>query len=108
MDEYGGDEKATHMAPMPASLADSIIGYDWRRDAIGASDSRVYRLHGRVDAPDLFLKHGKDKAANEIDAEMARLRWLAPRLPAPKLIQFHRTDDEAWLLVSALPGQTAG
>jgi aminoglycoside 3'-phosphotransferase-1 len=38
---------------------------------------------------------------------MVRLRWLSKRLPTPEVRQFVWSRDEAWLLMTALPGRTA-
>ena len=96
-------------AAMPASLRAAVAGYRWARDSIGASDAAVYRLQGRNGAPDLYLKHGRGPAAADLADEAARLRWLAPQLPVPAVLQFARVaaPDQAWLLTAALPGKTA-
>lgn len=96
-------------AAMPASLRAAVAGYRWARDSIGESDAAVYRLQGRNGAPDLFLKHGRGLAAADLADEAARLRWLAPQLPVPAVVQFARVadPDQAWLLTAALPGKTA-
>lgn len=92
---------------VPASLAARLDGYLWRRDAVGESGGAVYRLYGKAGAPDLYLKHGGADVANEIGAEMVRLRWLAAHLPAPRVEGFVDTGHESWLLMSAMPGKTA-
>lgn len=94
---------------MPASLRTAVAGYQWTRDSIGASDAAVYRLQGRDGAPDLYLKHGRGPAAADLADEAARLRWLAPHLPVPVVVQFGQAADrqQAWLLMTALPGTTA-
>lgn len=102
-------KQAAVTAAMPASLRAAVAGYRWVRDTAGESDAAVYRLQGRDGAPDLFLKHGKGVAAADITEEMARLRWLAPYLPVPAVLQFAQAADpqQAWLLTAALPGKTA-
>jgi aminoglycoside 3'-phosphotransferase-1 len=92
---------------LPAGLSAELAGYLWSRDLVGASDSDVYRLHGKANAADLFLKHGRNDAADDLTDEMARLLWLGRHMPVPAAIHFVRTKDEAWLLTAALPGQTA-
>ena len=96
-------------AAMPASLAGAVAAYRWARDSIGASDAAVYRLQGRDGAPDLYLKHGTGAATADLVDEQARLRWLAQYCPVPAVVQFARvTDpDQAWLLMTAMPGATA-
>ena len=102
-------KQAAVTAAMPASLSAAIAAYAWVRDRAGESGAAVYRLQGRAGAPELFLKHGKDGMAAEIADEMARLRWLAPHLPVPAVLQFACVADpqQAWLLMTALPGATA-
>ena len=101
--------QSTVTAAMPASLRAAVAAYQWTRDSVGESDAAVYRLRGKGAAPDLYLKHGRGSAAAGIADELARLRWLAPFLPVPALVQFARVADpeQAWLLLTALPGTTA-
>jgi aminoglycoside 3'-phosphotransferase-1 len=88
-------------------MAVELADYQWARDTTGESGGAVYRLHGKPDAPDLFLKHGRGGIADDITDEMVRLRWLATHLPVPVIAHFTTTLDEAWLLMTALPGETA-
>ena len=99
-------------AAMPASLRAAVAAYQstqWTRDSVGESDAAVYRLRGKGGAPDLYLKHGRGSAAADLADELARLRWLAPYLPVPAVVQFARVADpeQAWLLLTAMPGTTA-
>ncbi|MBK1664469.1 APH(3') family aminoglycoside O-phosphotransferase [Rhodospirillum rubrum] len=94
--------------PLPASFLAAVAGYRWARDTVGESGGGVYRLHGKAGAADLFLKHGRDKVADDVTDEMVRLRWLAGQIPVPAVVQFLRTADEAWLLMSAISGRTVG
>lgn len=100
-------EEAYGAVPVPAGLSAEMIGYEWTRNTIGEAGSTIYRLHGKADAPDLFLKHGKDAVADDINAEMERLRWLARHVPVPVIVHFACTPDQAWLLMTAVPGRTA-
>jgi aminoglycoside 3'-phosphotransferase-1 len=90
-----------------ASLEAALAGYAVERDTVGESGGAVYRLHGKAGAPDLFLKYGEGAHADDIGDEMARLRWLGGHLPAPAVLHFTRTPDEAWLLMTAVEGKTA-
>lgn len=104
----GGErEQACAALPVPAAVSREIEAYLWAQLDAGRSGATVYRLHGKDGAPDLYLKHGRDAAADEVADEMARLRWLADHVPVPAIIQFARSADETWLLTSALPGRTA-
>ncbi len=100
-------QKACPAVLVPASLSSLVAGYQWARDLVGQSGGAVYRLDGKPDAPDLFLKHGRDALAEEITSEMVRLRWLAGYISVPAVTHFVGAADEAWLLMTALPGQTA-
>ncbi|KAB2803097.1 APH(3')-I family aminoglycoside O-phosphotransferase [Brucella anthropi] len=93
--------------PVPASMSDELAGYEWARNNIGQSGGAVYRLFGKPGAHDLFLKHGKDAVADDIADEMLRLRWLARYMPVPAVRQFVSRPGEAWLLMTAVPGETA-
>jgi len=100
-------EEACAAIPLPDSLSAPMDGYKWSRNHIGQSGGAVYRLHGKAGAPDLFLKHGRGSVAQDITDEMVRLRWLVRHIPAPTVQGFVAAQDEAWLLMTALPGQTA-
>lgn len=100
-------EEACAAIAVPASLSAAVIGYQWARDTVGESGGAVYRLYGKTGAPDLFLKHGRSAIAGDVTDEMVRLRWLAGHIPVPAVKGFVATPDEAWLLMTAVPGQTA-
>lgn len=100
-------ERRTAPAPLPPALSLRLDGYQWARGTVGESGAAVYRLHGRPGAPELFLKHGRNDVAGMLAEEMARLRWLRQHLPVPAVEQFTRTADQAWLLMTAMPGTTA-
>ncbi|PTS89660.1 APH(3')-I family aminoglycoside O-phosphotransferase [Sphingomonas sp. HMWF008] len=106
-DDRAEREAACAPVAVPACMAEQINGYQWSRDLVGESGGVVYRLHDKAGAPDLFLKHGRDGVADDITDEMVRLRWLAGHLPVPEVVHFVRAPDEAWLLMTALPGRTA-
>lgn len=46
-----------------ANLDADLYGYRWARDNVGQSGATIYRLYGKPNAPELFLKHGKDALA---------------------------------------------
>jgi aminoglycoside 3'-phosphotransferase-1 len=113
-------EQACAAVPTPAGIAAVLTGYQWARDAIGESGCAVYRLHGKANSPALFLKHGKDAAANELAAEMVRLCWLADYATVDAIAVFLRqlhaipvstcpfTSDHAYRLASARARIDAG
>jgi aminoglycoside 3'-phosphotransferase-1 len=100
-------EEACLVVPAPVGISAALMGYEWTRNTVGESGGAVYRLQGKEGVPDLFLKHGKDAVADEISAEMARLRWLTRYVPVPAVVHFACTSGEAWLLMTAVPGKTA-
>ncbi|HDL3439474.1 TPA: APH(3') family aminoglycoside O-phosphotransferase, partial [Mannheimia haemolytica] len=87
-----------------SNLDADLYGYKWARDNVGQSGATIYRLYGKPDAPELFLKHGKGSVANDVTDEMVRLNWLTAFMPLPTIKHFIRTPDDAWLLTTALPG----
>lgn len=100
-------ETACMPAAAPSGFAAEVAGYRWARDRVGESGGTIHRLYGKAGAPDLFLKQGEGTIADDIVAEMARLRWLTGRVAVPELIRFEATADAASLLATALPGRTA-
>jgi len=100
-------EEACDAIALPAPLSARLIGYQWARDTVGEAGGAVYRLLGKAGAPDLFLKHGQGTIAGDITDEMVRLRWLVRHIPVPAVKAFVSTRDEAWLLMTAVPGQAA-
>ena len=92
---------------LPSGVAARTAGYLWYRDLIGESGGSVYRLAGDAGSGDLFLKHGRDSAADDVTDEAVRLLWLTDRMPVPYVVHFERTGADAWLLMTALPGRTA-
>lgn len=91
---------------LPTSLSDQVIGYEWRRNSIGESGGKVFHLRCKENAPDFYLKHGEAEIADDITDEMVRLRWLAKYVPVPAVVHFTRTEKEAWLLMTAIPGDS--
>jgi aminoglycoside 3'-phosphotransferase-1 len=92
---------------LPATIAPLVVGYRWAQSTVGESGDAVYRLH-RPDADgDLYLKHGYGQCAFDLAGEMVRLNWLGGSIPVPQVRHFNASPDEAWLLMTALPGQTA-
>lgn len=100
-------EEGCAAPPVPAGICADLSGYQWARNNVGESGADVYRLYGKPGAPDLFLKHGRNAAADDLVDEMGRLRWMAKHMPVPTITQFFSTPGEAWLLMTALPGETA-
>jgi aminoglycoside 3'-phosphotransferase-1 len=103
----GGREKPCAPPALERGLAAAVEGYTWARDTVGEAGADVFRLHGKAGAPELYLKHGADAAADDVADEAARLCWLSGRLPTPSVVHFTRTSDAAWLLMTAMPGLTA-
>jgi aminoglycoside 3'-phosphotransferase-1 len=92
---------------LPTSLASQTIGYSWARDTVGMSGAAVYRLWGKNNEPDLYLKHARGGVAEDVAEEAAKLRWLQGRLPVPLLRATFAAPDETWLLTEAVPGRPA-
>jgi aminoglycoside 3'-phosphotransferase I len=76
------------------------------RDLTGESGCAVWRLT-KAGTPDLYLKHAAGRFVHDLVDEYARLEWLSGRMPVPSIRSFLRLKDEAWLLMSALPGLPA-
>lgn len=90
---------------LPGSLAERLAGADWQRELAGEAGADVFRLT-LADATKALLKHGCGGVADDLVDEFARLRWLAGRMPCPKVLAFTSEADSAWLLTTALPGRS--
>lgn len=71
--------------------------------SIGASRAQVYRLWDAVQ-PISFLKVEPRDAVTTLTADVARLRWLTHRLPAPQVLAYHEDEQACYLLTSVVPG----
>ncbi len=100
-------EESCAALPVPLDLSEVVDGYAWARSNVGESGADVYRLGGKAGAPDLFLKHGRGNVADDLADEMVRLRWLARHVPVPRVVHFSASSEDAWLLMTALAGETA-
>jgi aminoglycoside 3'-phosphotransferase-1 len=92
--------------PVPEWMKQALEGYHWSRATDGESGAAVYRLE-KHDELTLYLKYGAGKVADDITAELVRLKWLSSFLSVPDMLQFRSTSQEAWLLTSALAGTNA-
>lgn len=91
---------------LPESLQSIIDEYKWASASDGASGAAVYRLDapGR---PTMYLKHGTADQSDHLVGEMARLTWLAGRLPVPRVRNFVLVPGHAYLLTEEISGQNA-
>ncbi len=49
-----------------SGLDAELSGYKWARNNVGQSGVAIYRLYGKSNAPERFLKHGKDTVADDM------------------------------------------
>jgi len=91
---------------VPDPVRSATAGYAWTPATDGESGGAVFRLTARG-RPTLYLKCGAGRVASDLVAEMARLEWLAGRLPVPAVRHFVRAPGAAYLLTTAVPGQSA-
>lgn len=91
----------------PPSIELLAQGYDWTRNTVGESGDAVYQLRRSGSRADLYLKHATEARALDLAGEMVRLQWLGSHVTVPAVCHFSASSDEAWLLMTALHGQTA-
>ena len=93
--------------PVPDAWQSLCGGRTWSRVTYGASGADVFRLDAAV-GPAHFLKRasGKEHVA-ALQAEHARLRWLADRVRVPRVLGFVDEEHTSALLTEALPGCSA-
>ena len=85
---------------LPAAIAFVTEGLPMEQVAVGRSAARVWRVGDQF-----YLKTAA--RSDELADEMARLNWLAGRVPVPKVIAFERSAGETYLLTSSLKGVAA-
>ncbi|CAN5866779.1 aminoglycoside 3'-phosphotransferase [soil metagenome] len=56
---------------------------------------------------DRFVKWNPRATGIDLDRERARLEWLTPRHPVPRVIDFGEDETAQWLVTAALPGNHA-
>lgn len=100
-------EKMDSVASLPVSLSAELAGYEWEQNHVGESGGTVFKLHGKPGASDLYLKWGRDAIADDLLDETIKLRWLSKYLPAASVTHFYTAANEAWLVMTALAGETA-
>lgn len=91
----------------PPGITALIEGYSMARNTIGESGCGVYRVFREPEAPELYLKHGAGTAGQDLIDEFTRMRWMQGKLPVPRILHFESDANAAWLLMSAISGQTA-
>lgn len=88
-----------------ALIPPALDGYRATRILAGESGGTVDRFDA-VGRGSFYLKQGEGEIAEAITDEMARLVWLRGRVAVPELVQFVRSPDMAWLLTTAMAGDT--
>lgn len=87
--------------PIPAPVLAVADGRQpelaWRNDLGGLT----FRIG------DAYVKWSPRSAGIDLDRERRRLRWIAARHPAPRVLDFGEDDGAQWLVTRALPGESA-
>ena len=91
---------------LPDAVADHVGGRHLVAVQDGQSGATVFRTDDA--GPGLYLKIGNGAAAALVADEVARLRWLAGRAPAARVVAAGQDAASAWLLTQVLPGTPAG
>lgn len=84
--------------PIPAVVLDMARAgepeFVWRNELGGLT----FRLADR------FVKWNPRSTSIDLALERDRLAWLAPRHPAPTVVDWGEDDDAQWMVTAALPG----
>lgn len=91
-------------ARVPVAVMRAHVGWQWEQVSAWpqpySATWRLERSYGEV-------RYLKVASLDRTAEETARLRWAAPCLPVPRLIDSGEEDDVAWFLTEALPGRDA-
>jgi kanamycin kinase len=92
---------------VPAQLDRHLAGWNAALVWESGPAAMTWRMTG-PDGQQRYLKTGPADAAVPLRAEAPRLRWaLAAGLPVPRVVAACGAGQAEWLLLEALPGQTA-
>lgn len=90
---------------LPPELTERLCG-----DADASVRGRLGNLLTKVEDREVgpaYLKVADGEAADDLDREAVRLRWIGGQLVVPDVLFHARVDGVAFLLLSALPGTPA-
>ncbi len=95
---------ASDLPWIPPAFFSLVAGALWMPVAIGASGAAVW--HGVLPAGDaIYLKIAdREPMMREVRAEVERLRWLAGKLPVPRVLGYAEDHGKHALLLSTVPG----
>lgn len=87
--------------PVPAVVLDLADGrpvdFVWRNQLGGLT----FRIGER------FVKWSPRRAGIDLERERARIEWIAPRHPAPRVVASGADEQAQWLVTEAVPGEPA-
>jgi kanamycin kinase len=100
--------------PAQSRPEDAVLPESLRPVAAGAAVDVVWRnelggLTFELDGADgrRFVKWAPVGSGLDLTAEIARLRWLTGRTPAPRVLSTGADDFGAWMVTSPVPGESA-
>jgi aminoglycoside 3'-phosphotransferase II len=90
---------------LPLSIAELLLPHSLEQVHIGKSQSGVYQVRLKNQAP-AFLKVGSSpNVVKEIRREIKVLHWLKNRLPVPRPMWVAEESETIHFLLSAVPGE---
>ena len=104
-----GANHQRHVPPidtLPRPLRTLLAKADLDEIDVGMSGARVLRV-AREGRATHFLKTATQASEDDLTGEVARLLWLAGRLPVPRVEYFGSDGQQQCLLMSAVPGRPA-
>lgn len=90
---------------LPQWLRTKYVSYDIHPVQIGRSEARVFGLTHAV-MPALYAKVSSGEGRSDLLREAERLTWLSGKFPVPMLVEITDFQDEAALVMSAMPGES--
>lgn len=91
---------------MPPWLARQLAGASWEHIGIGYSGTSVFRIV-LPDGRERYLKHAPPALHCVLSEERHKLGWLQGVLPVPDILGWEVDGEDAYLLLTALPGRMA-
>lgn len=92
---------------LPAGIAEIIGNGILSRNTVGCSASAVYRVQGVAGVGNAYMKIFKAVEDDDLRRERDVLKWLASRLPVPRVLTFAQEGQTQYLLMTETPGSSA-
>ena len=91
---------------LPDKIKEKLEGYTASDGPRGLSGAGIYKYTSKDNVYFLKIVNVSNRFIDELETEYRILKWLEGKLPAPKVIDFEKTKENYFLLMSDVEGNT--